>query len=164
MPTDTIITHYGIYGILVKDHHVLLVKKIRGPYRGLLDLPGGTPEAHESEEETLKREMLEETGIEIISAAKLGIVTVDSPFVQHESSPIFSHTAVIYAVELYNQPDDIALSHESDTHGSVWQNLQTLNDDCLSPLAALVLANYKSRYGLSQNENSLASNNKIPFL
>lgn len=38
--------HFGIYGIALNKNRdkILLVKKTRGPYTGLYDLPGGTPE------------------------------------------------------------------------------------------------------------------------
>lgn len=34
--------HLGVYGILIKNDKILLIKKGNGPYKGLLDLPGGT--------------------------------------------------------------------------------------------------------------------------
>lgn len=56
---------YGAYGIIIKDDKILLIKKYGGPYDGKLDLPGGTIEFHEKPENTLKRELLEEVGIEV---------------------------------------------------------------------------------------------------
>ena len=55
-------THFGVYGSIVKDGKILLIKKSRGPYTGLYDLPGGSQEQGESHLETLKREIMEETG------------------------------------------------------------------------------------------------------
>ena len=60
-------THFGVYGIFKEDKKILLIKKARGPYTGLYDLPGGSQEAGESFEETLKREFLEETGLTLKS-------------------------------------------------------------------------------------------------
>lgn len=55
--------HVGVYGILIKDKKILLIKKSRGAYRGMFDLPGGGVEFGEKIEDALKREFKEETGI-----------------------------------------------------------------------------------------------------
>lgn len=54
--------HLGVYGLVVDAGHLLTVRKARGPYTGMLDLPGGSPNPGETRETTLTREMLEETG------------------------------------------------------------------------------------------------------
>ena len=56
--------HFGVYGLVFNTDNskILLVKKTRGPYTNLYDLPGGTPEAGESYIQTLYREFLEEVG------------------------------------------------------------------------------------------------------
>lgn len=58
-------THFGIYGVWRQAGRLVLVRKARGPYDGLLDLPGGTPERGESADATLRRELLEECGVEL---------------------------------------------------------------------------------------------------
>ena len=49
--------HRGIYGVIRREGKILLIRKKRGPYTGLFDLPGGSPEKGESEERTLAREL-----------------------------------------------------------------------------------------------------------
>ena len=56
-------THIGVYGLIIKDNKILLIKKATGPYDGLLDLPGGSFEFGETPIEVLKRELKEEVGI-----------------------------------------------------------------------------------------------------
>ena len=56
----------GAYGLIIKDGKILLIKKFGGPYDGKLDLPGGTIEFCERPEEALKRELMEEVGIEVV--------------------------------------------------------------------------------------------------
>ena len=55
-----------MYGIVVKENKILLINKVGGPYNGKLDLPGGTIKLGEKPEETLIRELKEETNIDVI--------------------------------------------------------------------------------------------------
>ena len=71
-------THVGAYGIILKDNKIALIRKARGGYKGKLDLPGGGIEHTETPEETLKRELLEETGAKAKSI-KLLAETYPSP-------------------------------------------------------------------------------------
>ena len=56
----------GAYGLIIKDDKILLIQKFGGPYDGKLDLPGGTIEFCERPEDALKRELMEEVGIEVV--------------------------------------------------------------------------------------------------
>lgn len=58
--------------VIVDDNGRLLVER-RGyePAKGMLDLPGGFADMDETVEEGLSREVLEETGLEVVSAEYL---------------------------------------------------------------------------------------------
>ena len=62
-------SHLGIYAIIEKGQSILLVKKSRGPYQGMWDLPGGRPAHGETIFQTIQREVKEETGIQLIDIA-----------------------------------------------------------------------------------------------
>lgn len=62
--------HFGVYGICTKGDEVLVIKKGRGPYKGLYDLPGGRIEFGERIEIAIKREFEEEVAV-IVSAYNL---------------------------------------------------------------------------------------------
>ena len=57
--------HFGSYGLITKGEKILLIRKKGGPYDGCLDLPGGTIKFGERPSDTLKRELMEEVGINI---------------------------------------------------------------------------------------------------
>ena len=60
---------------LVTDEQgrVLLVRRAGPPFEGAWDLPGGFVEEREHPLETLRRELLEETGLEVEPGAFLGV-------------------------------------------------------------------------------------------
>lgn len=55
--------HYGVYGVWRQNGRVVAIRKARGPYTGMLDLPGGSPKPDENAIDTLKRELREECGV-----------------------------------------------------------------------------------------------------
>jgi ADP-ribose pyrophosphatase YjhB (NUDIX family) len=68
-----------VAAVLVRDGRVLLVKRNIEPGLGLWGLPAGFMEWGESPEESLQREVLEETGLECRS---LRLLTVCSEIIQ----------------------------------------------------------------------------------
>ena len=68
----------GAYGLIEKNNKILLIKKYGGPYNGKLDLPGGTIEFCEKPESTLKRELMEEVGIEVINYQLFNVDSISS--------------------------------------------------------------------------------------
>lgn len=85
--------HTGIYALIFseKGNKILLIKKSRGPYKGLYDLPGGSPNFEESLEQTIQREVLEETGLKIIHMLQL--ITLVNVFKQGSTN--YRHLGVI---------------------------------------------------------------------
>jgi len=55
----------GVQGILERDGCVLLARRGREPRRGFWDLPGGFLQETESAVDGLRREFLEETGLDV---------------------------------------------------------------------------------------------------
>ena len=64
--------HFGVYGICYENGKLLCIEKTRGPYQHRFDLPGGSQELGEGLTETLKREVLEETGYTLSCYSNLG--------------------------------------------------------------------------------------------
>ena len=68
-------THVGFYGVIIHDGKIALIKKARGGYKGLYDLPGGGIEHDETPLEALTRELMEEIGVSIVKAELLDAVS-----------------------------------------------------------------------------------------
>src|SRR5262245_53526528 len=64
--------YLAVSAAIVRDGHVLIVRRAKGAARGLYTLPGGVVESGETLEEAVRRETREETGIEIEPAGIVG--------------------------------------------------------------------------------------------
>ena len=137
---DTIVkTHVGAYGVIVKDDKITLVKKARGGYKGKLDLPGGGMEHTELPEEALKREIMEEAGINITNYKLLDVVATN---IKWEMEPNLwedlHHIGILYTVDT----NELFLKNEADgldSNGANWYNITELNKKELSPFTILAL-------------------------
>lgn len=70
MPTSKIFVTVDI--VLLKSNSILLIKRLKEPYKDCWALPGGFVEENEDLEEAAKRELLEETSIKINSLEQIG--------------------------------------------------------------------------------------------
>jgi mutator protein MutT len=63
----------AVAAIILRDREILLVKRGAEPGLGKWSVPGGSIEIGETLEEALKREVLEETGLEIVVGKLAGV-------------------------------------------------------------------------------------------
>lgn len=106
--------HLGIYGICVQNGKVLMIKKGRGPYKGLLDLPGGKIEPGETFQQALYREFDEETGAKVLDYKPLCVSEYQCQWVNEGEQKAFHHVAIYNVVEL----DAVELKSDPDGHDS----------------------------------------------
>lgn len=85
-------THIGAYAYIEDDGKLLLTKKQKGPYSGQWDFPGGRIEFGESPVEALRRECLEELGMDFASCRLLESLS-------HTHEGWFHHLGLIYRVQ-----------------------------------------------------------------
>jgi 8-oxo-dGTP diphosphatase len=73
--------HVPCVGAVVHDdeHRLLLVRRGRNPSAGRWSLPGGRVEAGESDGEAVRREVLEETGLDVVVGRLVGTVERPGP-------------------------------------------------------------------------------------
>lgn len=97
---------FGVYGVCLQDGKLLCIEKTRGPYQQRFDLLGGSQELGEGLTETLKREVLEETGYAISSYSNPRIYDV---LVQEEGQDF----AVYHIMAFYDIVLDFERSQQS---------------------------------------------------
>ena len=136
--------HLGAYGIVIKNERILLVKKHGGPYDGKYDLPGGTIEFCEKPEEALKRELIEETGIEVINYELFDADSVNVEWKSQNSLIKTHHIGIFYKIleyaneikrEIEIEIDDI----NDDSCGAEFLSIDKLSKKDLSAIAILEL-------------------------
>ena len=136
--------HLGAYGIVINDNEeILLIKKAAGPYTGRFDLPGGSFEFGERPCNALKRELMEEVGIEVIDYE---LITVDSVLVDwFESEENYfkvHHTGIFYKVNEYKNDilNDVELDDKNnDSLGADFYKIKDLSINNASEIVMLIL-------------------------
>ena len=136
-------THYGVYGIIIKDNKVVLINKVTGPYDGKLDLPGGKIEFGEKPEEALKRELKEELGIEVLSSKLIDADSITFKWNNKEDILYnWQHIGIFYEINNYNNEikKEINIDKQNDdSKGADFYNINELKKDNLSQIAILIL-------------------------
>jgi 8-oxo-dGTP diphosphatase len=128
--------HLGIYAVIEDEQRILLVKKSRGPYRGMWDLPGGRPAHGETIPQTLQREVREETGIELIDAVPHTNQAFIVEYKDGEEAISLHHTCLIYKATQFDSSQFRANIAEEDVAGCSWIEKSQLTH---LPLSKVVL-------------------------
>ena len=135
--------HFGVYGICFENGKLLCIEKTRGPYQHRFDLPGGSQELGEGLTETLKREVLEETGYMLSQYSNPRIYDV---LVQEEGQDFaVHHIMAFYDIVLDFERSQQSLPHEvldgsNDSAKTIWLPLEQITEDNASPLVLKVKA------------------------
>lgn len=130
--------HFGVYARIVRDGRMLCVNKTRGPYTGLLDLPGGRPEFAESWEDALRRELGEEVGVESVAMGEFSRFSLHVDASATGESINFHHHGVVADARILGAlPRATTLS--PDTNGWEWFDVLHGDRSRLSPMARSVI-------------------------
>lgn len=133
----------GAYGLIIDNGKILLIKKSGGPYDEKLDLPGGTIEFCEKPEEALKRELLEEVGIETLEYELFDADSVAFEWQFKEDILVkVHHTGIFYKVLNYkNEIKKVVEIDEvnDDSLGAEFYDISSLSKSDLSEIAILEL-------------------------
>ncbi|MFN7160681.1 MAG: NUDIX domain-containing protein [Candidatus Gracilibacteria bacterium] len=129
-------THIGVYGVVEQDGKVLMIKKTRGAYKGQYDLPGGGIKFRESIEDALRREFMEEVGVEIETIKALENSCKTSIWNNNADDVETHHIGMYYRVTI--KPGQ-AVKTEPDGHDSAgceWIEKDQLTD---TPVASILI-------------------------
>lgn len=139
-------SHFGVYALILHPENgdILLIRKALGCYTGLYDLPGGTMEAHELLEETLRREVLEETGCTVITARQLETLCVRYPHNKNGRDTVLRHTGCVYLAEVSGTPRESS-DGTDDSNGCVWVPQAEITRENAAPFVLMALAAYTRR-------------------
>ena len=134
---DVTRAHLGVYGVIRHDNKILVIKKARGPYTALYDLPGGTPENNETPEETVTREIKEETNCDLVTKTNKRSKTILFNHFTKESglTGCLQHTGIIFDVTV--QGDPATTGDGLDSNGAEWVEVDTLSPDNASPFVLI---------------------------
>lgn len=129
-------THFGVYGVCIKNKKILCIEKNSGPYKGRYDLPGGSQILGESLVETLSREFKEETGLSISEVKENRIYDV---FVrENKDNNLVHHIFALYTVK-YDENSQITIpelvqNERNDSNGTKWIDFSSLHQENASPI------------------------------
>lgn len=113
-------------GAVVVDHdRLLLVRRGRGPAQGHWAVPGGKVHRGETLAEAVTRELLEETGLEGVCGALLGVAELFD-----EDDPAVHHVVLDYEVTVVG---DDAPTPGDDAAEVAWVDLHEVGERRLAP-------------------------------
>ncbi len=125
---------FGVYGVCVKEGKLLVINKNGGPYINRYDLPGGSLEEGEDLSTAMKREFLEETGLEIKIEENIGVIDFKLPWLWKEFTDVH-HIAVYYSVKIIGGELSIPEQFDGqDSLGALWVSKKDISLDNASPL------------------------------
>lgn len=135
-------SHLGAYGLIVQDDKIVLIKKANGPYKGKLDLPGGTIEYGEIPEKAVVRELQEEVGIDVRELSLFDANSVLIEWMHHEELEQIHHIGIFYKILSYDNEikNEIEITKQNDDSlGASFYEINQLAKRDLSEIAILVL-------------------------
>jgi 8-oxo-dGTP diphosphatase len=130
-PTRPIV---GIGIVVIKGDSVLLVRRGKPPNIGAWTLPGGAQEVGETAEDAGRRELQEETGLEV--GPMYFAATVDN-IRRDENGRVRFHYTIIDFAARWVSGEPVA---DTDVTEAVWAKLDALNDYGLWSEAHRVIA------------------------
>lgn len=123
----------GVYGLAFRQQQILLVKQQKGPHAGKWELPGGGFESQETAEQALRREFLEEVGMQIERMEFLQRLSATTEATDKTGEPYHFHqTGLIYRIYELHPAATAHMEH-------AWLPIHQLTPSHLSPFVKHIL-------------------------
>ncbi len=123
----------GVGGVILDGDRVLLVRRAKEPFKGRWSIPGGAVEVGEELQPALRRELLEETGLEV---EILNVVEVLDRIQRTDDGRIQYHYVLI---DYLCRPTGGKLRAGSDVSEVAWTTQRGLRSYELSPKTIAVI-------------------------
>ena len=145
-PSPIYSSHFGVYALILnaEKDSALLIKKSLGCYTGLYDLPGGSMEPDELLEETLCREVLEETDCSVTSYTQLCALSALYPHKQDGADRVLRHIGAIYMADVVGTPRAHATGLD-DSDGCVWIPFEKVTSENSTPFVVDAIKIYAKK-------------------
>ncbi len=111
----------GVGAVVVRDGKILLVKRANEPNRGKWSVPGGLVRTGETLEDALKREILEELGVEVV-VKDVACVT-DEIFYDENRNVEYHYIVIDFFAEIHGTP-----RASSDAADVAWIDLEKVGE------------------------------------
>ena len=138
-------THVGAYGFIIKNDCIALIKKARGGYKGMLDIPGGGIEHDEAPSDALKRELMEEAGVTVNNFELIDVTSRTFKWQMYDDTiEDLHHIGVLYKVDVFE--DEVKSEADGiDSAGCNFYKINELDKEQLTPFTidGLIKLGYK---------------------
>jgi len=124
----------GVGALIIHQSEILIVKRANEPAKGLWSVPGGVVELGEQLHEALKREVREETGLEVDVERLLD--AVDNIVFDEEDRIRYHYVLLDYLCHLRGG----VLIAADDVHEIQWVSLEALQSLPITPTLNRVIA------------------------
>ncbi len=137
-PTQPLV---GVGAIIFRDEEVALVRRGGPPSKGKWSIPGGLVELGESLEEALRREVREETGLEVEVLERCAVLerVLRDPWGRVE----YHYVLIDFACRYVSGE----LIPASDTRAAAWVSIEGLDDYTMTSGTAQVIRDAFKRFG-----------------
>ncbi len=130
---SSMISRIGVYGVVIQNKKLLVVKQTKGPYMGKWELPGGGVETEETVDVALRREFSEEVGMTFETMKFFETITTEASWINEKGKSCFLHqTGHIYLIDGLSERTQAELEY-------AWIDPQQLDRAAISPFVAHIL-------------------------